>query len=132
MVGILHSIEGVTQGYPITMIAYRIGIILLIKNIKREVPDVTHPWYSYNSGSLGTFARLETYFDSLTCQGPGQGYHPEPTKSVLVVRPENPKALKVFGACHRFRMCMGEHYLGVCIGDNESKHNWLIEHTLTW
>ena len=54
---ILHSKEG---------IAYGMGILPLIKNIKRAIPDVTQPWYADDSGDLGTFARLETYFDSLT------------------------------------------------------------------
>ena len=29
-------------------------------------------------------------------------------------------------------MCTGACYLGGYIGDNESKHNWLKDHTLTW
>ena len=76
-VSILHSKEGVTQGDTLAMIAYRIGIIPVIKNIKREMPDVTQPWYADDAGDLGTFARLETYFDSLTRQGPGREYFPE-------------------------------------------------------
>ena len=78
------------------------------------------------------FARLETYFDSLTRQGLGRGYHPEPTKSVLIVRPDNIEAGKLIGARHVFRACTGAHYLGGYIGDNKSKHNWLRKRTLTW
>ena len=81
-----------TQGDPLTMITYRIGILPLIKNLKREIPDVTQPWYADDSGYLGTFTRLETYFNSLTRQGLGWGYHPEPYKSVLIVCPENIEA----------------------------------------
>ena len=65
---------GVTQGDPLAMITYGIGILPLINNIKREIPDVTQPWYADNSGALGMFARIETYFDSLTRQGPGRVY----------------------------------------------------------
>ena len=54
------------------MIAYGIGILPLIKNLKRTIPDVTQLWYADNAGSLGTFARLETYFDSLERLGPGR------------------------------------------------------------
>ena len=71
------------------MIAYRIGILPLINNIKREIPDVTQPWYADNSGALGMFARIETYFDSLTRQGPGRVYYPKLSKSVLIVHLEN-------------------------------------------
>ena len=36
------------------------------------------------------------------------------------------------GARHGFRVCTGAHYLGGYIGDDESKHDWLKERTLTW
>ena len=82
-----------------------------------EIPDFTQTWYDDNAGALGTFAILETYFDSLTRQVLGRGYHPEPTKSALIVRPENIEVGKVFRARHRFRMCTGALYLGGYIGD---------------
>ena len=54
-------------------------------NLKREIPDITQPWYADDAGSIGMFVRLETYADFLTYQGLGQGYHTKPTKSVLIV-----------------------------------------------
>ena len=80
------------------MIAYEIGIIPLFKYLKWDISDITQPRYADDAKSLGTSARLETYFDFLTRQGPVQGYHPEPTKSVMIVRPDNLEAGKVFGA----------------------------------
>ena len=100
------------------MIAYGIRILPLIKNLKREIPDVTQPWYADDSGALGTFARLKTYFDLLTRHGPRQGYQPEPSKRVLIVRPENLEAGNVFVARHVFRVCTGTHYIGGYIGDD--------------
>ena len=85
------------QGDPLAMIAYGIGIIPLIKNLKRAIPDVTQPWNADNNGALGAFARLTTYSDLLTEQGPGWGYHPELSKSVLIVRLDNLEVGKVFG-----------------------------------
>ena len=87
MVSILHSREEVTHGDPLEMIAYSIRILPIINNLKQEVPDVTQPWYYENARALDMLARLETYFDFLTRQGPGRGYHPESTKSVLIIRP---------------------------------------------
>ena len=81
------------QGDPLAMIAYGIGIIPLINSLKREV----QPWYADDAGALGMSARLETYFDLLASQGPGQGYYPKPTKSVVILCPENTEARKVFG-----------------------------------
>ena len=127
-----HSKEGVTQGCPLVMIVYGIRILTLIKNLKRAIPDVTQPWYADNARALGTFSKLDTYFESLTHQGLGREYHPELTNSVLIVRPENIEAVKVFGARHRFRVCTGARYLWGYIGCDKSKHNWLRERVLKW
>ena len=127
------SFCGMGMGRPVSsMIAYSIGILQVIKNLKQEIPDITQSWYADDAVNLGMFARLETYFDSLIRHGPGWDNHPNPTKSVLIVRPENLEAGKLFGACHRFRMCTCAHYLGGYIGDGESKHNLLRERMLTW
>ena len=39
----LHSKEGVTQGDPIAMITYGIGVLPLIRDLKRAHPCVTQP-----------------------------------------------------------------------------------------
>ena len=82
--------------------------------------------------ALCTFARLKTYFDLITRQGPGQGYHPEPSKSVLIVRLENIEAGKVFGARHGFKLCMVVCYLRGYIRNVKSKHDCLREPKITW
>ena len=45
---------------------------------------------------------------------------------------ENLKVRKVFSACHGFKVCKDEHYLGHYIGDDKSNREWLRERTLTW
>ena len=65
-----------TQGYPLVIIVYTIGILLIIKKLKQEIPDVTQPWYNENAGALVMFDINDTYFDSLTFQGPVRGYYP--------------------------------------------------------
>ena len=53
------------------MVAYGIGILLLIKILKVKCLDVTYPWYADDSGALGMFANIELYFNSLKLFGPG-------------------------------------------------------------
>ena len=109
---ILHSREGMTQGDPLAMIAYMIGILPLINNIQREIPEITQPWYAENSGDLGTFTRLETYFDSLTRQGPGQGITPSRPRAYslyawIISRRENCSGHVTDLGCARAHVILG-------------------------
>ena len=88
----LHSREGVTQGDPLSIITYVTGILPLIRNLKREIHGITQPCYAYNSGALGKFIIIYTYFNFLTHQGTGRGYYPEPSKIVLILYPDNLEA----------------------------------------
>ena len=76
------------------MIAYSIGILPLINNLTQEITDITQSWYADDTEALGRFAIIETYFDSLIRQVPGRRYYPEPSKSVLIIHPENIEARK--------------------------------------
>ena len=118
------------QGEPLSMISYDIGILQLIKKIRRDLPDAPHTRYTDCAIALVTLTRIETYFNLLTCQGPGRGYYPGPSKSVLIMYLENLESRKLFVARHGFKVCTGTHYLGGYIGDNESKHDWLRERML--
>ena len=104
------------KGDPLEMISYGIGILPLIKNLKWDIPDVTQTWYADDSRSLSMFAIIETYFNSLTRQGPGRVYYTKLSKSVLIVHPENLEAGKEFGACHGFKVFTVARYLGVTSG----------------
>ena len=46
----LHSKEGVTQGDPLAMIAYGIGVLPLIRDLRIAHPRVTQTWYAYDAG----------------------------------------------------------------------------------
>ena len=48
----LYSKEGVTQGGPLSMIAYGIGFLLLIRELRYSHPCVTQPWYSDEARDL--------------------------------------------------------------------------------
>ena len=114
------------------MIAYGIGILPLINNLKQEIPDVPQPWYADDAGALGTFTITDTYFDLLAHQGPGRGYYPKPTKIILIIHPDNLESGRDFRARHGFKVCTGTRYLGGYIGDDESKSDWLRKRTLMW
>ena len=105
---------------------------LTYQNLKWEIPDAPQPWYYDNSGALGMFAIIETYFHLLIRQGAGHGYHPEPSKSVLIVHPESFETGKEFGERHIFKVYTRARYIGGCIMDNNYKISWMRKCTLAW
>ena len=85
----LHRKEGVTQGEPLSMNTYGIGVLPII----RDLQDAQTP--SLNHGTRMTQGRGRdsgiSWNTSSTSRRGGlpQGYLPEPTKSILVVAPRN-------------------------------------------
>ena len=61
-----------------------------------------------------------------------QGYCPDSTESVLIFYTDNIEAGIIFGAHHGFNVCMSARYLGVFIGDDASKREWLIDQMEVW
>ena len=88
---ILYSREVVTQGDPMYMVAYKIGVLPLIKHLKLAYPDVTHPWYSNKYGALITFDNLDKFIYSLKRHGPAWGSYPGTTKTIMIAHPNNLK-----------------------------------------
>ena len=94
MASFLLGWEVVMQGVPLAMVTYGIGVLLMIKQLKVAYPDVNQPWYAEDAGALGTFDNIGLYFKTLKLFGPGCGYYPEPSKSVLIVHSDNITAWK--------------------------------------
>ena len=51
----MHIREVLKQGEPLSMVAYGIGILQLIKKLKAEFNEDTQPWYADYVGALGMF-----------------------------------------------------------------------------
>ena len=85
----LHSKEGVTHWYPLSMIAYGIGVLPLIRDLWYAHPLITQPWCVDDVLAGGKFRHIMEHFQGLQLRGPVRGYFPEPTKSILVVAQRN-------------------------------------------
>ena len=123
----LHSKEGVTQGDPLAMIAYGIGVLPLIRELQGAHPRVTQPWYADDAGAGGTFQQILEHFRDLQEWGPARGYYPEPTKSILVVAPGNVARAEEHFRGLGIRVVTGHRYLGGYILDREAEESWLKE-----
>ena len=79
-------------------------------------PDFMQPWYADNAGALGMFNHLENYFKALKRNVVERGYFPDPTKSILVVHPQNLELGEEFRQRHGFKVFTGARYIGVISG----------------
>ena len=107
----LFSKEGVTQGGPLSMFGYGIGILPLICILKEEFTEVRQPWYADDAGAGGSFSDLRHFFSRLQEIGPSHGYFPEPSKSILVVQEHNRALAKSAFAHFDFKVRAGYRYL---------------------
>ena len=113
------------------MVAYGIGIISLIKDLKAAHTDVTQTWYTGNAGALGKYGHIKLYFNSPRHSGPDYEYYPETSKIILIMHLDNLETGKQFGLRHGFKVCTVACYIGGFIGNKESKRDWLKDHTAT-
>ena len=82
-----HRKEGVTQGGPLAMISYGIGILPLLGELCDAHNQVKHTWYADSMCVGGHFASLRAHLDDLMLHSPPQGYFPEPTNIILLFLP---------------------------------------------
>ena len=54
-----------TQGNPPAMIAYVIGVLLMIKQLKAALTDITQPCYVDDAVALGTYGNIDLYSNCL-------------------------------------------------------------------
>ena len=87
--------------------------------------DATQPWYADDDSALCKFDRIGLYFNSVKHFSPVCRYHPNSSKSVIVVLPDNLSAGKESGLHHGFKVCTGASYMCGFIEDEKSKREWL-------
>ena len=83
------SHEGTCQGDPLAMAIYAVAITPLIKKLCQECPSTTHCWYADDDGAANDLVSLLNYWDELAQVGPGFGYFPNASKTLLLTKPEH-------------------------------------------
>ena len=129
---VIHSKEGVTQGDPLAMFAYGIGVLPLIRRLKRSHPNLFQPWYADDAGAGGSFTDIRSMFEELQKIGPAYGYFPEPSKSILVVPPAMVERAKEYFRDLHFKVTTGSRYLGGFVGTRSSCEEYVQGKVLSW
>ena len=70
---LFHREEGVTQGDPLAMISYGIGVLPLTRELRDAHPRVPQPCYFYDVGEGGIFGNILVHLRYIHGRGPAWG-----------------------------------------------------------
>ena len=131
--GEITSSEGTTQGDPLAMAMYALAIKPLIGKLKSDAPNVKQVWYADDATGAGTCDDLRMFWDSLQTHGAGYGYHPNATKTHLVVKAEHAKrARELFAGTGINITTEGKRHLGAVVGSRSYTKEYVAGKVRKW
>ena len=130
---VLQSMEGTTQGDPVAMAMYAIGLSVLQDEISYERTQVKQVAYADDLSGAGKISDLMKWWNLVNDKGPIIGYTPNAKKSVLIVKPElYDLALDIFRDSGVIITKEGQRHLGAVIGTEEFKKKYMEEKVNEW
>jgi hypothetical protein len=127
----LLSKEGTTQGDPLAMAFYAIGILPLIRSLK-DLKRRTQMWYADDASAGATLVEARQWFDQLCADGPAYGYFPEPTKSFIVVGECDVESATQLFSDIGVKVVTSQRLLGGHIGSREGLETFLRKKVTEW
>ena len=126
----IASKEGTTQGDPVAMPLYAIGILPLIKTAIQKLADknmqVKMVAYAVDITGAGKLCNLKVWWNTISYYGPFLGYHLNAGKSWLIVKPEKAvEADRIFADSMINVTCEGRKHLGAVIGSELFKNSFV-------
>ena len=115
---VLLSQEGTTQGCPLAMLMYSIGVYPLISLLK-DPKRYKQNWYADDSACAGSLLCIREWLLQLLKVGPSYGYFAEPSKSIIVVKEEHFQEAQDVFADLEVEVVLAGCFLGSCIGNDE-------------
>ena len=128
---VILSREGTTQGCPLAMLMYAAGIQPLIAKLKDPLRHLQN-WFADDSSCGGRLQRVHDWFLALMALGPAFGYYPEPSKSVLIVKPDLLPAARALFESLQVHVTLSSRYLGGCIGEEAGVKAYVAEKVSSW
>ena len=138
----IDSREGTTQGDPIAMPLYAIGILPLMssikfkladKNINLEDTEVKQVAFADDLTGAGSIKNLKIWWDEIIKLGPYLGYYAKPNKSWLIVKEDfKNEAEIIFKDSNLNITSEGKKHLGAVIGCKKYKETYVKTEVKKW
>jgi hypothetical protein len=129
---IILSNEGVTQGCPLSMILFGLGVLPIAEKMRQAEPSVVQAWFADDSAMSGPAKRVAAAYALLELIGPARGYFPEPAKSIVVCQESKMDQARRTLERFQFQYCDGHRYVGGFIGSAAARARWLAPKILDW
>ena len=127
------SAEGTTQGDPLAMPGYGIGILPLLVTLKINNVEMKHVAYADDIGGGSKLGNIRQWWDKIREFGPYLGYFPKPEKSWLVVKQEKYEEAKIIFAGTGVQITPeGRKYLGGYVGTRDGAVKYVNELMEEW
>ena len=84
----IGSTEGTMQGDPLAMVMYALATTALIQ-LRSSCPCVQQVWFADDATGASTCSNLKSWGNKLSSHSPAFGYHPNASKTYLVVKQEH-------------------------------------------
>ena len=125
------SQEGTTQGDPLAMAMYAIAITPLIHHLEDE--EIKQVWFADDAAAGGNLAGLKAWWDRIIDLGPEYGYHPNASKTWLIVKEETlAEATTVFEETGVAITAEGKRHFGAAIGTHNFIERYVQQKVSAW
>ena len=126
----IFSTEGTTQGDPMGMPMYALGVLPLIH--KLDTHAVHQIWYADDACASGSLRDLRRWWDDLLLLGPDYGYFINASKCWLLLKDPAAADAALFDGTGVNVCSDGRRYLGSAIGTPDFVNNFVSAQVQAW
>lgn len=131
----IASEEGTTQGDPIAMSMYALGLIPLLSSVMSSFDShqIKQIAFADDLTGMGKLEHLKTWWDLIKKYGHYIGYEVNDQKSMLIVKDEYfNKAKELFSDSEIFITSDGNRHLGAVIGNHDCTEKYTNDKVNSW
>ena len=112
---------------------YALATVPLIHLLSNNSPDIKQAWYADDATGAGSCEKLRHWWDEIVRLGPAYGYHPNSSKTYLIVKEEHEnKAKELFADTDVHITINGKRHLGAALGAKSFTEEYVSRKVGEW